>query len=167
MSPTSTCPTPGALDRIDYPNGTYAAFGYDTLDRVNSIEHRQTAGDLLASYVYTLGATGRREGVQEDTTEGLPHESEVTYAYDDLDRLVEEHRTGSPAAYDLVWTYDDVGNRQTETRDSVVRHYSYDERDRLWCESSASNPDCSGATLVDYSWDANGNMNGRGSEVCR
>jgi len=72
------------------------------------------------------------------------------YGYDDLYRLTGEVRTGSHP-YQTAFTYDNVGNRLTQVRDSTTTSYVYNDRDQLTVEST-------GAASSSYGYDAAGRM---------
>jgi len=38
------------------PNGTTVAYGYDTYNRLRTLEHKNSVAQVIASYAYTLGA---------------------------------------------------------------------------------------------------------------
>src|SRR5262249_24939928 len=76
-------------------------------NRLTFLENRNTAG-VISSCTYTLGLTGRRDAVLEDTGR------RVEYTYDAVDRLTREQITDA-AFGDLTidYSYDAVGNRLT------------------------------------------------------
>jgi RHS repeat-associated protein len=74
----------------------------------------------------------------------------VEYAYDDLYRLTGETRTGSHA-YAITYTYDNVGNRLTQTRDGASTTYAYNTHDQLESETRATG-------TTQYGYDAAGRL---------
>jgi len=75
---------------------------------------------------------------------------EIDYVYDALGRLLEaNYADGSYFHY----TYDEVGNRLTETTLSGATLYSYDAANRLIATSTDN-----WATQTNYDWDNNGNL---------
>ena len=83
----------------------------------------------------------------------LPYHNRV-YGYDALDRL--EHAEGPWGVID--YTYDDVGNRQTKTVDSVTDTYAYVTGTNII--NTVTN---SGTTT--YTHDANGNITGINNKI--
>lgn len=72
----------------------------------------------------------------------------TTYGYDDMYRLTSGGTPGSPTAY----TYDPVGNRQTQTIGQATSSYTYDKADRI-----------TGVGSTSYTSNANGNLTTIGS----
>jgi YD repeat-containing protein len=125
-----------------YPNGTITEYGYDTLNRLISVETRTMTNDLLAAYTYTLDAKGQRTHVEEQ-----PIGRRIDYEYDAADRLIEEHISDPVLGNRTIsYTYDPVGNRLTKDDNGVLTAYS-DDNDRLLTETGSA-----------YTYDNNGNM---------
>jgi YD repeat-containing protein len=126
------------------PNGVATTYAYDNVGRLNSMITRHGVA-TLASYSYTLGATGLCTRIDE--ADGVTR----SYVYDPAYRLTSETITGSGATdYSAAFTYDTVGNRLTQVTTGATPGevaYTYDSRDRLLTEGRAS-----------YVWDANGNL---------
>jgi RHS repeat-associated protein len=128
--------------RVVHANGIVSETAYDSLGRVLDVVTRDAAGVTLERYAYTLDAAGRRLRAVEQNGR------EVAYTYDVLDRLLEE-RVQDPAAGagTISYTYDQVGNRLTRTKNGGTTTYTYDDNDRLLS-----------ADGVTYRHDENGNM---------
>ena len=129
------------------PNGVVETRSYDDLNRLTFLEDQNTAGTVLASYTYTLGATGLLDSVVENTGR------EVDYTYDSLDRLTEEKIIDAIFGNRTIdYTYDADGNRLT-MNGSVdgLTSYSYDALDRLTTATLAGQ-------VTQYVYDKNGNM---------
>jgi RHS repeat-associated protein len=126
-----------------YPNGTITEYGYDTLNRLISVETRTMTNDLLAAYSYTLNAKGQRTHVEEQ-----PIGRTIEYDYDAADRLSEE-RISDPVLGNrtISYTYNPVGNRLRKDDNGVITEYSYDDNDRLLTETGSA-----------YTYDKNGNL---------
>ena len=140
----------GNRDFTDYANGTRAEYVYDDLNRLLQLTNYDALGGIMTDHVYTLGNAGNRIQMAETLPTGA---RVVDYVYDDLYRLVEEQVT-DPVHGDqtTTWTYDQVGNRQTQTVDDgtiVTTTYTYDDNDRLLTEV--------GTDSINYRYDANGN----------
>jgi RHS repeat-associated protein len=133
---------------LSYPNGTAVAYGYDTNNRLRTLEHKNSVASVIASYAYTLGATGNRTRIDEHT--GISR----AYQYDNLYRLTQDAVT-DPAgaqAYTDDYSYDAVGNRLTKTHAAgavpgVPAEYAYNSADQLVEENG-----------VTYTYDLNGNL---------
>ncbi|MEM9596942.1 MAG: RHS repeat-associated core domain-containing protein, partial [Acidobacteriota bacterium] len=145
----------GNRESLSYPNGVATRYEHDSQNRLTLIETTNAAGDVLQSYVYTLGNSGHRDRIDE-------HDGTVrAYKYDDLYRLEQEKVTQAGAlVYQTDWIYDPVGNRESQTwtdadGTQTVTGYAYDVRDRLQSETR-------GGEVTSYGWDANGNMTRRG-----
>jgi hypothetical protein len=49
----------GSLQRINYPNGTYTTYGYDTRNRLLNLSNNKPGG-IISQYAYTLDGVGNR-----------------------------------------------------------------------------------------------------------
>ena len=117
-------------------------------DRLTELRHETNADQVFASFQYTYDASGNRTSVTE-------HDGRrVEYAYDELDRLIEERtfQTGGDAATrNVEYAYDPVGNRLTrDDSDEGVTTYLYDQNDRLLEEAIDG-------VVTRYRYDDNGN----------
>ena len=131
---------------IEYPNGVQATYNYDIADRLLSIQHTSPVSGTIAAFTYTLDAVGNRLSM-------LDLEGFSSYQYDDLYRLTQ---VVYPDGEQVDYAYDPMGNRTAMTSTvSGPTTYIYDPGDRL-----LSFTDPSGTTSL--SWDANGNMTGKG-----
>jgi RHS repeat-associated protein len=146
---TYTYDAAGRLVRTDFPNDTFETREYDDVGHLTFLENRGPTG-VIASYRYTLAATGLRDAVVEDTGR------RVSYQYDLLDRLIDEGITDAVNGDRTIrYTYDPVGNR-TSRADSAegTTTYDYDANDRLLTETL-------GGVETTYEYDANGNTTSR------
>ena len=151
----------GNRDSVANANGTAVGYHYDNLNRLVNLTNWGTDNSAISSYTYTLNNAGIRTAVTE--ADG----SRVDYGYDNLYRLTSETRTGTHA-YAISYVYDDVGNRQSQTRDGVTTNYVYNSRDQLTNETGpisytydhagrmTSKTDVNGTTS--YSWIDNDRM---------
>lgn len=135
----------GNLAETDLPNGTTETRTYDDLNRLVFLEN-DGSGGVVSSYQYTLGPTGRRDAVVEDTGR------RVDYGYDALDRLTHEAIIDATFGNRTIdYTYDPVGNRLSRNDSSEgITDYTYDANDRLLTETLQG-------VETDYAYDANGN----------
>jgi len=94
----------GGMNAITYGNNLNGNIGYDNQYRISSI----TAGAALS-----LSYTGYdNNGNITAITDSLDTSKNKSFTYDNLDRLGTATSTGIWGS--LAWTYDGVGNRQTE-----------------------------------------------------
>ena len=136
----------GSLDTISRPNGVDSNFDFDTAGRLDLVEHTD-GSTLLARYGYALDANGNRTQVVTTGTAVTAHTE--TYTYDDLDRIL----TASYGPSDSVsWTYDENGNRLTQTSGGLTTSYVYNELD--WMTET------SGAFISATEYDDAGNRTG-------
>ncbi|MFN8488977.1 MAG: RHS repeat-associated core domain-containing protein [Caldilineaceae bacterium] len=143
-----TYDTVGNLASTTLPNGIVTTYRYDDLHRLLALESRKNNGDLVASYVYTLNATGRRQQVVE-----APSGRTVRYGYDALYRLTSETISHPISGTQIIsYTYDAVGNRLTKS-DSTngVTIYHYDANDSLLQEDGVGG-------VITYNYDTDGNL---------
>jgi uncharacterized protein RhaS with RHS repeats len=87
------------------PNGLQSKFTYDTLNRLTGLT------TSVASYNYTLGATGNRTQAIESNGRT------VNWSYDNIYRLTSETIASDPSGNNGSVSYglDPVGNRTSET----------------------------------------------------
>ena len=98
---------------------------------------------------YTLDEVGNR-------TQRVDQQGTHTYAYDDLYRLTSVTYPG-PAT--TTYAFDAFGNRTSMTVGGNATTYAYDDDDRI---TSVTPP--SPASVINYTWDDNGNLTARGSD---
>lgn len=156
---TYTYTVVGSRDSLTCPNGVKTTYQYDNLNRLTNLTSVNTANDILASYTYALAPDGRRIGVAEQRCEegSGPSTTNITYAYDEMNRLVKE--TSASTLTDRTFTsdyaYDLVGNRLSKTQtghktDTIS--YAYNANDQLTQEVSV----VKGTTT--YGYDDNGSL---------
>ena len=132
----------GNVESVSYPNDTEMLYGYDSQNRVTSVEHRGSSGERLARYTSTFGTKGERLSVEEDSGR------RVEFRYDRLGQLIEEMIVEADGETRTIgYSYDPAGNRLEKDDDGVLTTYTYDENDRLLTENDYS-----------YTYDENGNM---------
>lgn len=94
---------------------------YDRLDRVSGTSALPAHSNTI-SHVYTYNAANQRvRATREDA-------SYWTYGFDSLGQTVSGQRHGSDEAvmpgHDFAWTYDDIGNRVSETANAQTTAYT-------------------------------------------
>jgi RHS repeat-associated protein len=150
----------GLLQRVNYGAGLQREYTYDDADRVSQITNTITsAASSTQQEVFEYGYD--RNSNRETETSKLNGITTRTahYSYDQLNRLTQaayDTPGGNPIANTLSYTYDAVGNRETETGTTatgapVARSFVHDELNRL--TQSTSN-----GTVSRYDYDENGNL---------
>jgi len=104
----------GNLESVTYPNGVAHSYSYDARNRLTNLAVSGTvagAPGAIASYAYTLDASGHRLSVAELSGRA------VSYGYDNLYRLTSETITSDPNSVNgtVSYGYDPVGNRLQKT----------------------------------------------------
>ena len=122
----------GDRDSVSNANGMSAGYHYDNLNRLINVTNYGTGGAVISSFTYTLNNAGIRTSVAE--SDG----SQVAYGYDASYKLTSEIRTGTHP-YSIAYTYDNVGNRLTQTKDGVLTTSAYNNRDQLTGETGPNN----------------------------
>ena len=137
----------GRRTRLRLPNGVTTSYAWDNAYRLTAQITRNAAGVVLAAFSYSYDAANRRTSL----TDMAGHST--TYAYDANSRLTAvAYGNGRTQSF----TYDNVGNRLSQTVNGVTTTYSYDVADRLTSETTA------GQTTT-YAYDDNGNLLSRTS----
>ena len=144
----------GNTVRIDHSNGSRTETDYDQRNRPIEVRALSATGVLLNRQRYTLDAAGQRLAIED--LDGR----HVDYGYDPLNRLIRATVTDTARGNsETIWSYDSVGNRQTQIRctprcgqggHEVLTQYSYDANDRLLSQDQAG-------ALSTWSYDPNGN----------
>ncbi len=134
----------GLPDTLTYPNGVVKDYGYDDRDRLTSLTY-QDGMTTLASYNYTLDTVGNRTRVDElggDYT---------TWGYDNQYRLTNETIHDGGNTLSSSYTYDDVGNRTSQTVNGQATTYSYNALDQM-------TQAVTGGVTTTYAYDGRGNL---------
>lgn len=152
----------GNRSEIDLPNGVVTTYKYDSLNRLTNMVHQfgTTTTTNLATYSYTLNATGRRTGAvevlrQEDNTYQT---NSLKWQYDGMYRLTNEINVTATSngtyAYTNAYGYDLVGNRLQKSRSGASAEtdtYTYNANDELTNEID-------GISAINYLYDPNGSL---------
>ena len=91
-------------------------YTYDQINRLTNLIQQRASGTpaQLAAYPYKLYADGMRYKLDDESillAGGGTEARDITYEYDNLNRLTDETADSSGNGYDIVYTYDLVGNR--------------------------------------------------------
>jgi RHS repeat-associated protein len=128
-------------------NGVIETRIYDELNRLTDLVNKKSDGITISGYHYTLDKVGNRIKVNEESGRT------VEYKYDEQYRLVNETvKDIISGNHKYAFTYDKVGNRLTQSRDSVITSYKYDFNDRLLTET------ISDQVVASYIYDNNGSL---------
>ncbi len=145
----------GNLQGYVYPNGVQTTHVYNSLNRLTSLIAGNSSATTLASYIYTLGATGNRLSVTE------LNGRTADYVYDDLYRLTKETVSNDPLVSSngaVNYTYDEAGNRLTCTATLAGlsnQTFAYDANSRLASDTHDSNGSTitSNGTAYSFDWE--------------
>jgi YD repeat-containing protein len=140
----------GRMTTATLPSGTgiVSTYSYDNADRLTGISHVKGGSTTIASVAYTLDDVGNR-------TQRVDQQGTHSYAYDDLNRLTSVTYPGPTTSY----AFDALGNRTSMTVAGNTTTYAYDDDDRI---TSVTPP--SPASVINYTWDDNGDLTARGSD---
>ena len=157
----------GNRSAVRYPNGTVMSYTYDACQRLKEEWVTDAKGVILAKYSYGLGKAGERLSVTETDASG---ETETTYGYDKLNRLVKEVIAKNGSELTNEYGYDKVSNRisketkvkgslselaDTASQEVQVKEgrttYTYNALNQLVTEKSSEGS-------ITYTYDANGNL---------
>jgi len=148
----------GELTHIDYANGTYVDYEYDSLGRIGGLYNVDPYGMPICCMSYQYNRDSNVTSVmyfQGDT------EFSKTYAYDNIHRLTEEKKLGpgGNTLYSYTYDYDAVGNRTQlvnfDGSQTITTSYTYNNLNQLTQRVVDSGPDQGTWT---YQYDFNGNM---------
>src|SRR4029077_14661290 len=126
------------------PQSLSTAYGYDNLNRLNS----------LAFTGQNPGFTFGYDGLSRRTSLTRPNGVNTTYGYDPVSRLLSIlHKLGSTTLDGASYTYDNAGNStsKTDLQANVTSNYGYDKIYQLLQVTQGA------STTESYSYDAVGN----------
>lgn len=114
----------------------HKAFTYDSLGRVTDAVYRDNGatGNILERFVYEYDKNSNITEVTHVNNLLSPAKNETrVYSYDQHGRLTQSVKTDNTDASTetAVYTYDNAGNRLTETVDGVTTEYTYNELNQL------------------------------------
>lgn len=149
----------GRPQKVDYPNGMSANFGYTALAgdfRLNDLHYQLADNSTVARFSYAYNAVGNiTRWTQRMPAGNIARRWDISY--DTVDQLsaIASHNPDTGAALsagNYAYTYDEAGNRLTEIIDGVTTTASYNALNQLISmtgENTASLPN------LTYEWDAN------------
>jgi RHS repeat-associated protein len=111
----------GEIKGIQFGNGLIGNYTYDNLQRATSIVLKNGSTALL-SLSYNYNKTGTVASVTGQVNSATVNEQ---YSYDSLMRLTNATVTSQGSTDSVSYQYDNLGNRLTQTNNTVVTNYSY------------------------------------------
>ncbi len=125
----------GRRTRITRP-ASYIDYGYNARNWITSVHNRLTNGTTLydADYYFSDGALWDHTGNPLKRVENYGGDDyTTTLRYDDVYRETEETKRDdqSNVLSSLLYGYDEVGNRISETRDGQELTFTYDDNNKL------------------------------------
>lgn len=142
VTTTYTYDTAGRLASQLMGNGSTVTYSYDDSGRLLAKEDKNSSGEVIASYTYTLDPNGNRTGMgmnQPLLPEAPP--DNATFTHNDGNQVTSRNGT--------TYTYDGKGNRATKTEGGVTTQYTYDFNNRLTRVND-------GANLWEYLYNSDG-----------
>lgn len=158
----------GTVEKTLAPNGTTTDRLYDEKGRIAILKTKVGSTTYINHYEYNqLGNLSKKWVEKSDGTKLLEDETfsydkngnitQISYSggkkdiftYDDADRLVSEKRLTSTGSveYEKTYTYDELGNRLTETNSTDTKKFTYDKANQLISDGTTT-----------YTYDEVGNM---------
>jgi RHS repeat-associated protein len=137
---------------ISLPNGVNQTRLWDRASRLVQITNNGPSGPI-GSFLYTRDANGNPIATDVAGPAGVIVAESSRNTYDAVDRLTRSCATTTTcnANNRTLWTYDDVGNRLTETIGTTpASTYAYDNADQL--------TSITGPNPVGFNYNANGDM---------
>ncbi|MEA2067727.1 MAG: RHS repeat-associated core domain-containing protein, partial [Verrucomicrobiota bacterium] len=121
-------------------SGLTCSYEYDLLDRATNIAYRAGDGTLIRSLDYEYDAASMIIQKRISNSEQGTPNSEVSYVYDSLDRLVHESTsTNGHSLFDIRYSYDLAGNRLSKTSKGWKSDYTLGVGNRLSSASTTTN----------------------------
>ena len=114
-------------------SGLTCSYEYDLMDRATNILYKTGSGSLIRGLEYEYDAASMIvEKRILNNEQGTPN-SEVSYVYDSLDRLVHESKTSSVghSLFDIHYSHDLAGNRTSKTSKGWKTIYTLGDGNRL------------------------------------
>ncbi len=125
-------------------NTATVTLAFDAASRITGVRNAKSDGTEIAAYAYT------RDNVGNPTAVALTGGDLLTFSYDTNYRLTREQRSGANA-YDVTYTFDQVGNRTAKIASGSTTTYTFNAMDQLTTEQAPA------GALTTYSFDPAGN----------
>ncbi|MFA5115728.1 MAG: cysteine peptidase family C39 domain-containing protein, partial [Candidatus Omnitrophota bacterium] len=119
--------TANRLTRMNYYNSTYTEWTYYNNDRVDTVTLKDGSQTTLASYNYDYSSLGKIATVTDNLS------NTYNFTYNDAGRLTHEDKKDSQnnVIFGRDYSYDNAGNRTSETRDGVSVTLTYNNANQL------------------------------------
>lgn len=161
------------LDKLIYPNGITATYGYDGAGRLTGIDQKRSDLSTVFSIAYTLDKLGNRTALSENLN-GVSRQ--VSYIYDELSRLTQEiYPSGNATLTNshpvtTTYTYDTASNRSQmittlpantklgTTLLVMTTNYTYNEANQLTQRSDTGSITPFSSYTYAYTYDPNGSL---------
>ena len=140
---TYTYDAKGRQTKVTLANGTSTNYSYNSKHQITKVEHKNSTGTVIQSFIYTLDEVGNRTKVVQDNSRT------TEYTYNSVNQLIKEVVTNDSQGSNTTteYTYDEVGNLLSKTIDSTTTNYTYNNNDQLIQQGSSN-----------FVYDANGNL---------
>lgn len=147
----------GQYGSITFPNGQHRDYNYDDQGRLTRVANIHPAASNLGTFVY--GYDSPLLGQRTSMTSNL---GPTNYAYDSNYQLTQAtYPNAAPFNGEIdSWTYDNIGNRLTNTVSGVPANYYYYKNGSNPLNSQRLQSD---GTTNAYTYDNNGNLTGDGT----
>ncbi|MCI0417331.1 hypothetical protein L0222_31580, partial [bacterium] len=160
----------GPYNKITFPNGLNRTYTYDDQSRITKVRTLTATGSGVGTFIYAYDVDqytgqstmlGQRSLLTMSVQSMSISSKQFKYYYDGNYQLNRVDYPDIPAFNSEIhsWTYDDIGNRLTNTVNSSTQNYNY--------YKNGSNP-LNGQRLQSdgtktYTYDNNGNVTGDGT----
>ena len=135
----------GLIEQVTDGAGNVTRYQYNQQKLVTGLTVTAADGTMLYSEANSYDKNG---SLLSQNISGAGYDTEKnSYAYDALDRLLNETKNGTTTSY----TYDSMGNRLTKKQGGVTTTYAYDLCNKLLSETT-------GSEVTEYAYDALGNL---------
>jgi len=126
-------------------NGTVTHYRYDTDNRLITLTNKTPNGTIIHQQNFEHDQVGNITQITDHTGKV------IDYTYDPQYRLLNADYPGTTEDY--TYTYDKVGNRQTQTHAGQTKHYTYNNGNHLL---NIRNTSPTGTIINQYQYDNNG-----------
>ncbi|EJX50858.1 RHS repeat protein [Enterococcus faecium R499] len=119
-------------------------YNFNALGQLSELSHFKQ-DQILDKYMYGYDVLGNKTSIEKMRTALDVDHGAYTYAYDQLNRLTEVMKDGTPLRN---YSYDNFGNRLSMVENGVETHYTYNSINQLISSTDGKS----------YSYDQRGNL---------